>query len=165
MTGGKIFLQRYNNEVKQEKPLIISICTPVMSRVHKLRQAGEMAFMDASGSLDRHNPVYFMCTHLASGALPLAVWITSSQSESTLNSCLQNVVSDYQCYRNMHLVERGQHLVLQFFSPMTTVLREMLSVHTGVHPFFFYVYFTSFKLFGDGFWTAPMPLINMIGTT
>ena len=92
--GGKIFLQRYNNEVKQEKPLIISICTPMMSRVHKLRQAGEMAFMDASGSLDRHNnPVYFMCTHHPSGALPLAVWITSSQSESTLNSCLQNVVS------------------------------------------------------------------------
>ena len=53
-----------------------------------------MAFMDASGSLDRHNnPVYFMCTHHASGALPLAVWITSGQSESTLNSCLQHVVS------------------------------------------------------------------------
>jgi hypothetical protein len=52
-----------------------------------------MAFMDSSGSLDRHNnPVYFMCTH-PSGALPLAVRITSSQSESTLNSCLQNVVS------------------------------------------------------------------------
>ena len=91
--GGKIFLQRYNNEVKQEKPLIISICTPMMSHVHKFWQAGEMAFMDSSGSLDRHNnPVYFMCTH-PSGALPLAVRITSSQSESTLNSCLQNVVS------------------------------------------------------------------------
>ena len=66
----------------------------MMSRVHKLRQAGEMAFMDASGSLDRHNnPVYFMCTHHPSGALPLAVWITSSQSEATLKSCLHNVVS------------------------------------------------------------------------
>jgi hypothetical protein len=65
----------------------------------------------------------------------------------------------------MHLVERGQHLVPQFFSPMTTVLRKRLCVHTGVHPFFFYVYFTSFKLFGDDFWTAPMPLINMIGST
>ncbi|XP_028412191.1 uncharacterized protein LOC114535014 [Dendronephthya gigantea] len=92
--GGKIFLQRYNNDEKREQPLIISICTPMMSRVHKLRQAGEMAFMDASGSLDRHNnPVYFMCTHHPSGALPLAVWITSSQSESTLNSCLHSVVS------------------------------------------------------------------------
>ena len=92
--GGKIFLQRYNSDEKQEKPLIISICTPMMSRVHKLRQAGKMAFMDASGSLDRHNnPVYFMCTHHPSGALPLAVWITSSQSEATLKSCLHNVVS------------------------------------------------------------------------
>lgn len=94
-TGGKIFLQRYNNDTKQEKPLIISICTPMMPRVHKLRQAGEMAFMDASGSLDRHNnPVYFMCTHHPSGALPLAVWIPSSQSEATLKSCLHNVVSN-----------------------------------------------------------------------
>jgi hypothetical protein len=92
--GGKISLQRYNNDANQEKPLIISICTPMMSRVHRLRQAGEMAFMDASGSLDRHNnPVYFMCTHHPSGALPLAVWITSSQSEATLKSCLHNVVS------------------------------------------------------------------------
>ncbi len=53
--GGKILLQRYNDS-ELEKPLIISICTPMMSRVHNLQ-----AFMNASGSLDRHNnPVYFM---------------------------------------------------------------------------------------------------------
>ena len=92
--GGKIFLQRYNNASECEKPLIISICTPMMYRVHKLQQAGEMAFMDASGSHDRHNnPVYFMCTHHPSGALPLAVWVTSSQSETTLKCCLNNLIS------------------------------------------------------------------------
>ena len=39
-----------------------------MSHVHT-RQASEMAFMDSSGSLDRHNnPVFFRCTHHPSGA-------------------------------------------------------------------------------------------------
>ena len=53
-----------------------------------------MAFMDASGSLDRHNnPVYFVCTHHQSGALPLAVLIASSQSEDTLKSRLHNIAS------------------------------------------------------------------------
>lgn len=51
--------------------------------------------MDLSGSLDRHNnSVYFTCTHhAASSALPLAVWITSSKSESTLKSCLHHLIS------------------------------------------------------------------------
>jgi hypothetical protein len=56
---------------------------------HNLQQAGEMAFMDASGSLDCHNnPVYF-----PSGVLPLAVWVTSSQSEAIKKCCLHNVIS------------------------------------------------------------------------
>lgn len=42
--SGKIFLQRYNSDLTREKPLIISICTPMMSRVHKLRQAGGDGF-------------------------------------------------------------------------------------------------------------------------
>ena len=46
--GGKCFLQRYHKDNSKEEPLIISW----------------MAFMNASGNLDRHNnPVYFMCTH------------------------------------------------------------------------------------------------------
>ena len=60
--GGECFLQTYEQSGKCEQPLIIAICTPLMSRVHHLKQAGEMAFLDASGSLDRfNNPVYFMC--------------------------------------------------------------------------------------------------------
>ena len=59
MQIGKWFLQRYHKDNSKEEPLIISICTPMMTRVHTLRQAGEMAFMDAS-----HHP---------SGAQPLAV--------------------------------------------------------------------------------------------
>lgn len=61
-----------------------------MARVHSLPQAGEMVFLDASGSLDRHNnPVYFLCTHHPSGALPLCVWVTSDASQRTLTCCLE----------------------------------------------------------------------------
>ena len=65
----------------------------MMACVHKLRQAGEMAFMDSSGSLDHHNNlVYFTCTHHPSDALPLAVWVTSSKSESVLRSYLNKSI-------------------------------------------------------------------------
>ena len=90
--GGKCFLQRVQGNDADQKHLILSICDPLMSRVHTTKQAGEMAFMDSSGSLDRYNnPVYFMYTHHPCGALPLAVWVTSSQSQSCLESCLEQL--------------------------------------------------------------------------
>ena len=52
--GGKCLLQRVQGNGADED-LILSICTLLMSRVHTTRQAGEMAFMDSSGSLDRYN--------------------------------------------------------------------------------------------------------------
>ena len=87
---GKRFLQTYEQNGTSEQPLIIAICTPLMSRVRQLKQAGEMAYLDASGSLDRfNNPVYFMCTHHPAGALPLGVWITSGQSQHVIRQCLE----------------------------------------------------------------------------
>ena len=92
--GGKCFLQTYENSGNSEKPLIVAICTPLMSRVHHLTQAGEMAFLDVSGSLDRfNNPVYFMCTHHPAGALPLGVLITSGQSQHVTKQCLEKLQS------------------------------------------------------------------------
>jgi len=90
--GGKCFLQSFEQSDNSEQPLIVAICTPLMSRVHQLRQAGEMAFLDASGSLDRfNNPVYFMCTQHLAGALPLGVWITSGQSQQVTKQCLERL--------------------------------------------------------------------------
>ena len=51
-----------------------------------------MAFLDASGTLDRcNNPVYFMCTHHTAGALPLGVWITFGQRQHVIRQCLEKV--------------------------------------------------------------------------
>ena len=91
-TGTMHLMQRVRGNGAGQQHLILSICTPLMSRVQTTRQAGEMAFMDSLGSLDCYNnPVFFMCTHHASGVLPLAVWITSSQSQSCLESCLEQL--------------------------------------------------------------------------
>ena len=91
--GGKWFLQTYEQNGKSEQPLIIEICTPLLSRVHQLKQAGEMAFLDASGTLGRFcHHVYFMCTHHPAGALPPGVWITSGQSQHVIRpQCLEKV--------------------------------------------------------------------------
>ena len=59
--GGKCYLQRVNGNGPDKQDLILSICTPLMSRVHETRQAGEMAFMDSSGSLDRYNNLSSLC--------------------------------------------------------------------------------------------------------
>ncbi len=58
--------------------------TPLMSKVHSPSQASEMAFLDASQSLDKYNIcVFFLCTHHPSGSLPLAVWVSSDGSLDT----------------------------------------------------------------------------------
>ena len=72
--GGTCYLPRVDGNGPDKQDLILSLCTPLMSRVHETRQAGEMAFMDSSGSLDRYNnPVFFMCSHHPCGALPLGL--------------------------------------------------------------------------------------------
>ena len=50
--GNKCYFQRVNRNGPDKQDLILSICTPLMSRVHETSQAGEMAFMESSGSLD-----------------------------------------------------------------------------------------------------------------
>lgn len=82
----------YNYKNASKGGQCFAICTPLISRVHHLAQAGEMAFRDATGSLDRLNsPVYFMCTHHPAGALPLGVWITSGQSQNVTKHCLEKL--------------------------------------------------------------------------
>jgi len=85
---GKCFLQRFSEDVDDQQNLILQICNPLMTHVHTIiRQAGETAFIDYSGSLDRYyNPVFFVYRHYPSETLPLAVWITSNQSQTCLES-------------------------------------------------------------------------------
>ncbi|KAK4302722.1 hypothetical protein Pmani_025206 [Petrolisthes manimaculis] len=66
--------------------LCVVLVTPFMKRVHKeLREAGEVVFVDATGSVDQLNTAVFpfLCAGPA-GAVPLAVLFTSAQDEETL---------------------------------------------------------------------------------
>ena len=51
--GCKFYLQRFKNYVDDDPLIQLAVVAPLMARVHSLPQAGEMVFIDASGSLDR----------------------------------------------------------------------------------------------------------------
>ena len=72
-------------------PLIISVVTPLMKRVHKeVPQCGELVFVDATSNTDEHNlKVFLLCTHNVSGALPCGLVITSDEKESTVKQAFQ----------------------------------------------------------------------------
>ena len=84
--GGKAIVQRFckNDKAKgqhesdnegDEQPLILAICTPLMSRVHQhIYQSKELFFVDASSSFeDFNNPLFVMSTSSAAGGLPLGI--------------------------------------------------------------------------------------------
>ncbi len=112
--GGKAILQWYEkysdmSDVEEEpkkkrrkrdhsdKPLIIAICTPLMSRAHKnICQAGELVFLDSSSSMDRFNAsIFIMSTHSSSG-IPLGVILTSDEREETIYNGLELLKSVMQ---------------------------------------------------------------------
>ena len=72
-------------------PLIISVVTPLMKRVHKeVSQSGELVFVDATSNTDEHNlKVFLLCTHNVSGALPCGLVITSDEKESTMKQAFK----------------------------------------------------------------------------
>lgn len=88
--GGQASIQRFcKTEVKGDsQPLILAICTPLMSRVHQLvQQSGELVFIDSSSSFeDYNNPIFVISTSSAAGGLPLGVVVTSGESASTITS-------------------------------------------------------------------------------
>ena len=121
--GGKIVLQKYSDayhsEVqsdddqsgddqeppckkrkKESSPLSIVICTPLMARVHQyIPQAGEIAYIDSTSSLDRYNlSMFVISTSNSGGGLPLGLLITSDEKASTLErsfACFCKVLPDF----------------------------------------------------------------------
>ncbi len=69
-------------------PLLVSIVTPLMKRVHKeVPQCGELIFVDATSNTEEHNlKIFLFCTHSVAGALPCGLLITSDEKEATLKS-------------------------------------------------------------------------------
>ena len=92
--GGRAFLQQYEHKPIQGKaasqPLVLAICTPLMSCAHQLvKQAGELVYCDSTSSLDRYNcPTFIMSTCTSAGGIPLGVVITSGESEEVITEAV-----------------------------------------------------------------------------
>ena len=71
---GKASVQRFcKNEGKDDdQPLILAICTPLMSRVHRyIQRSGKLVFIDSSSSFDDYNIpcLSYLRHHLLEGYL------------------------------------------------------------------------------------------------
>jgi hypothetical protein len=94
--------------------IVISICTPLMKRIHRLvRGSGELIFVDAGGNMDRQNArVFLMLTHSTAGGLPLGVLIVSDERQSTVTRALNlfNTMLDDSCFGGKGLA--GPNLIM-----------------------------------------------------
>lgn len=95
---GKAALQEYNADTG--KSFILCIVTEFMCRVHeKVRQAGELCYMDASSSFEPlNNSITLFYTSCTIGALPLGLFITSDEFEVTLEKAINLLKSILPSY-------------------------------------------------------------------
>ena len=92
--GGQAVIKRYTKHPDgSEDPLILALCTPLMSRAHTLvRQASEVVYIDSSSSLDDYNnAVFVLSTSSAAGGLPLGVVVTSGESTVTIEKAMSTL--------------------------------------------------------------------------
>ena len=69
-------------EVSSDGSFCAALVTPLMARVHGIREASEVVFVDATAAVDRlHTAVIPLLYASPVGALPLGVVFTSSQDE------------------------------------------------------------------------------------
>lgn len=74
---------------------LVVICSPLMKRVHAgIKHSSEVAFMDASGNMDRqHCRVFLILTHSCAGGLPLGIIITQSEESQVISQGLDTLKS------------------------------------------------------------------------
>lgn len=74
-----------------DNQLVIAVCTPMMKRVHaRLRESGQMVFVDSSGNCGRLNQyLVLLLTYSSAGGLPLGVFITTSETQETISVAIQ----------------------------------------------------------------------------
>ena len=81
-------------KITTTEPLIITACTPLMSRVHQsVQQAREIVFCDSTSCLEKYNcSLFIISTSSPAGGLPLGVAITSDEKKNTIIKALQSLL-------------------------------------------------------------------------
>ena len=76
-------------------PLILALCSPLMSRAHQfVQQSGDIVFCDATSSLDRYNTsLFLLSTTTPAGAVPLGAILTSDEKETTIEQGMKMLKS------------------------------------------------------------------------
>lgn len=138
----------------EDGQIIIAICTPLMKRVHTMvKESGEIIFVDSIGNCERQNHcIFFLLTHSTAGPLPLGVLITTSKSQSIINSGFQMlktllpasrffaqehpqafITDDCKVLRQSLLAVFPQtKLLLSMFHQILAMWRWLWSSHSGV---------------------------------
>ncbi|KAA8589898.1 hypothetical protein FQN60_013263, partial [Etheostoma spectabile] len=133
----------------------VAICTPVMKRVHtKLRESGEIIFVDSSGHCEsRNHRIFLLLAHSTVGGLPLGVLITTSESQSAITSGLRllrtllpsssffgreqpQVIMTNDCKalrQSLQAVFPGARLLLCMFHQLQAVWRWLWTGHNSVY--------------------------------
>lgn len=74
----------------EEDPFVVLIISPIMKRAHSRRFAGEICFIDSTGSCDQTSTVVtFVIGGSKVGGIPLACLLHTSQTELNYTSCFQ----------------------------------------------------------------------------
>ena len=82
---GKGILTASQKKLNSKLKVYLSLLLSHLLWQERIQQAGEMVFCDATASLDRLNtPLFIISAATASGALPLAVVMTSGEDVSTM---------------------------------------------------------------------------------
>ena len=114
--GGKAYIQKYvknkedwdrNPDINghSNQPLVLAICTPLMSRAHKfIQQSSELVFCDSTASLDQFNcPTFVLSTSSPCGAIPLGITITCNETTAVITEAfkkLQGILPKHAFYGN-----------------------------------------------------------------
>jgi hypothetical protein len=71
--------------------MIIAFVTPLMRRVLELvKHSGELVFMDATGTLERHNcRISLLLTHSSAGGLPVGCLVVTSEARDVVQKALE----------------------------------------------------------------------------
>ena len=161
--GGNASIQRYckaslktsSDGKEEDQPLILAICTPLMSRVHQLiSQSKELVFIDASSSFeDFNNPLFVISTSSAAGGLPLGIVITSGESADVIkkgmtalkklfpissfygNTCPTNIIIDDSLAERdgLHQTWPSANIFLCTFHFLQSMWRWLLCNKNGIH--------------------------------
>lgn len=123
-------------------PFIVTVITPVMRRAHEQMKAGEIVFIDSSGSCNQSNScITFMFGSTKLGGIPLGCVIHQLQTE-------ENYLTGFSQIKlvlgNQAFGGKGHPKVIMTDDSLAE-RKALKSVFFKVHCFFVYFMFTSLK--------------------